>query len=228
MAGADKPFSQLDFDRPTAAIEAPRKPTAEDLKVILDAAGTPAVAGVQPLAPVAKPPANSSPKSDTTSRARLSVPEPRSSSDSRFDWVKPEDGASHVLVPRLKGPMVDPEDTSTITTTAAWKREGSACQDVASSSGICGKALALRELLNRFSGSDDFYNGQCSQTCPNPGDRAVLVGFAVKKVEGSEFNMIEENKGCRYQITAAGDPPQFHMFQGERGTCQCVPSTCSS
>jgi methylglutaconyl-CoA hydratase len=45
----------------------------------------------------------------------------------------------------------------------------------------------------------------------------VLVGFAVKKVEGSEFNMIEENRGCRYQITAAGDPPQFHMFQGERG-----------
>jgi hypothetical protein len=109
MARADKPFSQLDFDRPTAAIEAPRKPTEEDLKVILDAAGTPAVAGVPPLAPVAKPPAKSSPKSDTTSRARLSAPEARSPSDSRFDWVKPEDGASHFLVPRLKGPMVDPE-----------------------------------------------------------------------------------------------------------------------
>jgi hypothetical protein len=91
---------------------------------------------------------------------------------------------------------------------------------------ICKKAKALKELMSRFSGSSDFIEAQCQQSCPSPGDVSVLVGFAVKNVAGGAFKMIEEGKACHYQISSESNPPKWQLLEGERGTCQCLPRSC--
>lgn len=214
-------FSQLDFDRPGQAV-ASRAPSSDQIKEIL----------ADPAPETQKAPAAIAP--DATSRARLADPKPKTEAKvavkgallTKFDWVKPEEGDSHYLVPRLKGPDVDDRGL-TITTHASWKKDGAACQDVTTAASVCAKAKALKELMQRFSGSDDFFAAQCNQSCPNPGERPVLVGFAVAKVPEGDFRMAEEGKVCRYQIVSNVEPPKWQMLQGERGTCQCLSAECS-
>lgn len=209
-----KGMSQLDFDRPTPELVV-KKPAADPIKEILSS----------PTASSAK---LGSP--DSSARASLATPPAvpvAPPAPTKFDWVKPSEGQSHMLIPRLKGPFADIKAKNTITTNMKWNKQGAACQDVTDAKSICGKSKALRELMSRFSGSDDFIDAQCTAfKCANPAEHAVLIGFAVKNVAGGAFKMIEEGKACRYQISSESTPPKWQLLEGERGTCQCVPATC--
>lgn len=144
-----------------------------------------------------------------------------------FDWVRPEDPGAQFLVPLLRpGPATDAGQVGTITTGQSWKRENATCQDAPSRDALCGKARALKELFQRFSGSDDFYVQQCIQACPNAGDQPYLTGFAVKAVRDGEFQMVDEKKICRYRIRVRGETPRWQVLEGERGVCSCLPPAC--
>ncbi|MFN8388672.1 MAG: hypothetical protein U0136_00105 [Bdellovibrionota bacterium] len=231
------PMSQLDFDKPPEAQPGVNK---DQLKAILDDTGS-----ELPPAKVAAPSDHSeksaktaakadarTAKSDRTARASLAQPsEPKSSGNSpkiqngveRFDWVKPEEGTSHYLTPLLRGPFVDLKDPTTVSTNLTWKKEGSTCADANTQEQLIRKAQALKELFNRFSGSDDFFERQCDQHCSKPEERAVLVGFAVRKVAEGEFKMNEMGGSCQYLIRSNLQPPKWQMLEGERGSCACLP-----
>ncbi len=235
--GKAKGMSQLDFDRPAPVSAAPRNPTGDQINQILaEEAEAKAQSEKAPTKAAAVNPAGQSAgksagkeKADTTVRASLDLPPAAKAATAsiKFDWEKPAEGTSHYLVPRLKGPSVDGDNDQLITTSASWRRTSAlACQDIVDGEALCNKAKALKEVMKRFSGSDEFFDTQCPQGCPSEEQVAVLTAFAVKTVPEGEFRMHEKDKICRYQIKANSDPARWQMLQGERGVCSCLPKSC--
>jgi hypothetical protein len=212
-------MSQLDFDRPA---EPYPSVTNKDINIILGSEE-------------AKGAASGAKKGDGSVRARLADPsnartvtadkkEDKTKGPEQHDWIKPEEGTAHFLIPRLRGPLVDGNSSVSITTRTTWTREGASCADVTSTEQLTRKAEALRELMNRFTGSEEFFQRQCTQTCADPELTSTLTGFAVTKVPEGDFKMVEtKKKTCQYLIRSNVQPPRWQMLKGERGTCTCLP-----
>lgn len=231
---APRGLSQLDFDRPgskgaDAALEelsAAAELTPEQVKAVV----AEAVPAETPQKPALKPGYDTAP--DESSRARLAQPEVPAESwngaITKTEWVRTGDGSSHFLPPRLKGPAVDKSAPNSITTEGAWAKHNGGCQEPKDLRGACAKAGALKELFSRFSGSDDVYTSQCAAvTCPDPTHEARLTGFAIAPKKGGEFRMLAVGDSCHYQLEAPKGPGSWVMLEGVRGSCSCVPKSCS-
>ncbi len=218
-------MSQLDFDKRPEAMAKPSNPTKDQITEILDAPSVQETAASAVKKPAA---AATEMKENATARASLATPPALKPNGEpvNFDWVKPQEGSAHFLIPRLKGPFVDPTDKKLISSTATWKRGKAGCADVHSEEQVCGKAKALKDLMSKFTGSDDFFQSQCPQSCLHTTEVAVLSGFAVKKVPDGDYKMSETNGRCRYEIQSHAEPAHWQMLEGERGVCSCVPKTC--
>lgn len=143
----------------------------------------------------------------------------------------PSEGASPqgytFLIPRLKGPSTDKGANTLITSRHSWKRQKNrACHELSRSKGLADKSIALKEVLNRFSGSDDFYSSLnkavCTQSCVS-GQHPKIVGLAVVETHGGDFSIVREGASCRYRIAK----PKEHgwkMLQGRRAVCACLAS----
>ncbi len=242
---AQRGLSQLDFDRPSnksadaalELLEASAEVSPEQISAVVSETSEP----IAPAKPALKPgydvPVNDPPAPAATARARLEQPAEASRVTAlpatggpvaKFEWTRSGDGSQHFLPPRLKGPAADKGADASITTVAAWEKSGAGCQEPKDSKGACAKAVALKELFSRFSGSDDVYSSQCvGFTCPDPTQEPRLTGFAIAPKKGGEFRMLAVGDSCHYQLEAPKGPGSWVMLEGVRGSCSCVPKSCS-
>ncbi len=232
---APRGLSQLDFDQPgskgsgSVAVAPAVELTPEQVNAVV----ADAVPAATPQKPALKPSYDTAPvEEDATVRARLAQPEapPESwnGAITKIEWVRSGDGSAHFLPPRLKGPSADKSSSSLITTDGAWAKHNGGCQEPKDLRGACAKANALKELFSRFSGSEDVYGSQCvGVTCPDPTHEARLTGFAIAPKRGGEFRILAVGDSCHYQLEAPKGPGSWVMLEGVRGSCSCVPKSCS-
>ncbi|MCC6220749.1 MAG: hypothetical protein IT291_05865 [Deltaproteobacteria bacterium] len=132
-----------------------------------------------------------------------------------------------MLIPQLKGSLTDEPDRSIITSTASWNtNKAGMCADPHDGNNKCKKAAALKELLNRFSGSDDFFIGHCNNICKNKNDVGALLSLDPLKPDKMTFGLQKTDKVCKYQMKNTEE--SWKVLRLKSITCTCLPrSSCN-
>lgn len=139
---------------------------------------------------------NSSSTASSSSQASEEVSSIKISKSSRSALPR-----SARLVHPSKSPLADPEDENYITTAIGWKKsENGGCAESTNPDVIRSKAAALRQLLYRFTGSDDYHSTYCQDSCDNVVDKPLLSGLALNSNSGVAFNIIVIDDLCHYQL----------------------------
>ncbi len=130
------------------------------------------------------------------------------------------------LAPRLKGPETDKNNSSVITSTLSWKKnKKGACQAPEGNAELCQKANSLKEVLRRFSGSDEFYDSQCQIACNNQDESSRLVALDLKGAAKDAFTFNRDKGLCRYQI-AKKKEDKWVVLNSAKTVCSCLPLSC--
>jgi hypothetical protein len=128
--------------------------------------------------------------------------------------------------PRSKGPWVDPESENRITSRYAWpKPKAGSCGEAVSSKAVQLKAQSLKEVLFRFTGTDEYYDKLnqrfCVSRCSTAGNkRGVFSGLAVSSSNRGGFSFVEEGGFCRYALVKSG--LRWPNLNGQKIVCSCV------
>lgn len=131
-----------------------------------------------------------------------------------------------LITPRLRGPFTDEGAPHRIRSTSKWKpQKRGICAQAADDTQMCSKAKALREVLYRFSGNNDFFESQCSQSCGDADAIAVPQGLNLEDTNGGSFKFITDAGSCQYQLerNKAG---KWLVIKPSRVSCVCVPKSC--
>ena len=91
-----------------------------------------------------------------------------------------------------------------------------------SAEGLAKKAAALKEVLSRFTGNDDFYDSQCSQSCPNK-QHSALASLSVSTAKSTEFDIEQKGIECFYQFRRRPET-NWLTLQRIQATCACLPN----
>ncbi len=131
-----------------------------------------------------------------------------------------------LLAPSLKGPLADSENVSLISSARRWTHTGNtSCVEPKSHVSLRGKAAALKEVLFRFSGNDDFYlalnQGVCAKRCEAPTHESLVTGFSVADAKGGDFKIQEEGLSCSYQLSKPETNPWL-LLEGDKVVCSCI------
>ena len=132
---------------------------------------------------------------------------------------------NHFITPRLKGPSADRDGGSTITSKTRWtfkRKGGGSCAMPGSPDGTAKKAAALKEVLSRFTGNDDFYDSQCTQSCPNK-QHSALTSLSVSTAKSTEFDIEQKGIECFYQFRRRPET-NWLTLQRIQATCACLPN----
>jgi hypothetical protein len=129
------------------------------------------------------------------------------------------------IPPRLKGPFVDEMNASSITSKQSWAPLGKSCLELSSTAELCGRAKALKEVLNRYSGSDDFYDFQCKNECSQKADIARLVDLTLPEITPAVLRTVAIDKQCHLRIQNLSDQ-RWLLLTAASGTCACLPKDC--
>lgn len=129
------------------------------------------------------------------------------------------------LTPRIKGPATDSKNDLYITSVIGWPfTKGAFCQIPDTKENFCNKTKALKEVLNRFSGSDDFFETVCAEHfCPN-GESPTLTKLEFPKAATSLDITIIENE-CKYSLQK-GAIRNWMLVRAQTATCSCLPADC--
>lgn len=130
---------------------------------------------------------------------------------------------NYLITPRLRGPRVDRGSENTITSKARWtfKRSGGgSCAQPGSPALMARKIEALKEVLNRFTGNDDFYDSQCSQKCADPKQTSVLAGLEISRSKITDFDIDQKGIDCVYRIQRKAGTA-WQTLQRSTSTCLC-------
>lgn len=247
-ASAQGKLSQLDFDTDAKSPPPPEvkaEPSEAEIRALLEGADAPPAAKAPP-----QPGSPAGPQRDPEAPpAGALVPQPTAAplvvpSDgptaapskaggtsvplvvTRYEWERLPDAEPHYLVPRLRGPSADKKAPSYITTQMMWTRGKKGCGEVEEPEQLCRKAKALKELFERFSGNNDFYNSHCVAPCDDERTTAVLTGFVVVDTRRGDFKVLEKGSTCQYQLQASQPENKWVALEGKRGVCTCLPTTC--
>lgn len=131
------------------------------------------------------------------------------------------------LVPRLKGPWTDEKDSTRITSRRSWRpKKSSPCHDPKTDLALYHKAESVKEILFRYSGSDDFYDSlssmACKDACRDSERIARITGFAVADTRGGSFKIHQLGRQCRYQLSKPKSG-EWMMLEGVKVICTCLP-----
>ena len=145
----------------------------------------------------------------------------------KFNNSKPMNIDAGLIIPQVKtGPQEDKGRESVITSKHTWARGGSStCKTPGRVVDICEKSLAMKELLNRFTGNDDFYDFQCSGECPSKDEVMVMEDMQLESNEIYTLRILDEVKACRYRWTKPRST-NWKILQSKSFTCACVPAEC--
>lgn len=205
-------LSQLDFD---AVVTAKAQPQAAELSEIFDNQAEKTQAAVDDSATRA----SLSPNPAVV--APIEVEPETQVHETGYSWHKPLDLAASYLRPALIGVDTDKNDPNSIQSSLSWN--GSDAQSNATS---CARAKAIKEVLNRYSGSDDFAAAQCTESCVKKGETAVLTAFEVKEVNGVSSSTVQSGPDSHFKIAANGNIAAWPILEGASGYCSCLPTSC--
>ena len=138
-----------------------------------------------------------------------------------YDWKKPLDLAASYLRPAITGVESDPKNPNSVRSLTSWNTDNA--QSVTES---CNRAKAVKEVLAQYSGSDEFAAGQCSESCTNKGEKAVLTSFEIKSVNSVSSAVVKAGKVSYYEIAANENIAAWPILEGATGYCSCLPTTC--
>ncbi|MCB0322141.1 MAG: hypothetical protein KDD69_01175 [Bdellovibrionales bacterium] len=223
---AQAQLSQLEFDKPRAAVgkqvTAPVATARQEVinSILADSPTEKSVSRAR-LAPSAPEQPKSAPK-EVAGTAPANDRKQRTF-EVQFD-AENGDAAQRqkrTIVPRLKGPFIDRGDDGAITSRYSWKREGN-CGNPKNERDLKNKANALKEVLFRFSGRDDFYDAITAEHCAAGcgAQQAAVVGFAVQSSQGGEFKIAEQAGECRYSLTRPAEG-QWKLLEASKIVCLC-------
>lgn len=197
-AQSSKPFSQLEFDRKASPISKEKK-----LEAILGDED------------------NEQPKAnllDEKEKAKLLT----QYSGQEYTLEEPES----FLTPRIKGPATDTENNLYITSAIGWPfTKGAFCKIPDSKENFCKKTKALKEVLNRFSGNDDFFEVSCERhSCPS-GESPTLSELEFSKASSSSLEIAIVGNECKYSLQK-GPIKNWMLVRAQTATCSCLPADC--
>lgn len=221
---AAQSLSQLDFDSRIAAEKAEETKSAP-VKLIQPAPEAPKPAVEEP-APAITSVAELKEQSAAQTKNLLAAAAKRAAPRARLKPVEWPDGVvgSKFLTPSLRGVQTDEKHDSRILSKYAWKKKGRAgCGEPKNEAEMITKSLAVREVLFRFSGSDEFASSQCQASCSNKGYSHQLTGLSFNKIEGGSFQFLERNGECRYLLTKS-PRKKWEVLQPTRVSCACLPT----
>lgn len=136
------------------------------------------------------------------------------------------EGPSSFLTPRIKGPATNPDNKVSITSELGWAyTKGAFCKIPNTAESLCKKTMALKEVLFRFSGNDDFFDASCEQhSCAN-GEKAVLSDLAFPQLEQGMLDLITVGSECRYNLQK-GPTKNWVLMRAQSAICSCLPADC--
>lgn len=134
-----------------------------------------------------------------------------------FRDVMSDDG--RFIIPNLKGPLADKNDPISITTEGGWASSKDGGCTAAGGRRLQDKVKALREILARFTGSEEYYESRCEESCPN-GKPAILTGLSVVDGRGGTFEIFSDAGTCRYRLRRP-EEGRWLMLEGRSRICSC-------
>ncbi len=139
-------------------------------------------------------------------------------------WPKDVVG-NQFITPSLKGVISDDKQRfqSWVTSKNSWKKKpGKSCGEPLNEAEMVSKSLAIREVLFRFSGNDEFASGQCQAECKTEGYSHQLAGVSFNNLKGGSFKFVDEKGECRYRL-ARHPKKKWQVLQPTRVSCVCLP-----
>lgn len=128
-------------------------------------------------------------------------------------------------IPPLKGEVkTDPGFLESITSDVGWSPAMvNQCQGPLVAKELCGKSLAIKEVLKRFSGTDAFYDNLCEDVCE--GGEALLTSLVFNREESvSSLVPIWNGRRCVFRIQKGGETWKALQLSGV--VCRCIKNSC--
>ena len=155
----------------------------------------------------------------------LSDSNPSRASRARLDDPEALKAPQGLLIPMLKGVQTDVKNDSAITSSSSWAAQtGTYCELMKGDTEECNSARALRDVLRRFTGGDEFFNSQCQATCRSASDIAVLKDLTFD-AGPTKLRKVLSGNSSYIQITKPLSSP-WKVGQVIRPDCTCVPKSC--
>jgi len=140
------------------------------------------------------------------------------------------EGAEYAFFsPRVKGPRTDVKNPDSITSRTAWSTpEGMKCSEIESAVRLGVKARAVREILRRYTGSNDYYDALnskiCSPYCEENKAKSILSGIEIVNLRGGAFRIEDDDGSCRYKLTRREDR-HWSIYRAKKVVCHCLIAT---
>lgn len=135
------------------------------------------------------------------------------------------EGEESFIPPQLIGPQADLSNKSTITSQENWIPQSKSCLEFSRPEDICSYARALREVLARFSGEGNFYEGTCPNFC-EAGQVAVVSDLKLTEDSNVELQNIATGRECRVSMKLQGQ--RWLLIKAKSLECSCVPQACAN
>ncbi len=218
-------LSQLEFDKnhpPAKPIEV----NAEQVKAIIPDGGN--IATPETRARLATPVSVSlSPAKQETKKSSLRpAARPISVTEVQFDDETKRSGYGSIT-PRIKGPEADAKNAVAVTSAKSWPHpKQGGCAAVFSPQDRLAKGRALRDVLGRFTGNDDYFESLnsrfCTQHCAASTQVSMLIGVGTVTSVETKFAILEDGAECRYKIVKP-EAGVWMLIRTEKAVCACVP-----
>lgn len=148
----------------------------------------------------------------------------KSFSGETYKENKDEIASAPMLIPPLdRSPETD-TNPDTISSVIKWqKANGESCRLPGDDQNYCLKASALREVLRRFSGSDEFYDSHCLRKCQKDGYVARMHFLSFDTNRREEIKVIDNAKNCAISVSKLTGR-KWLTLDINQVECVCLPS----
>lgn len=132
----------------------------------------------------------------------------------------------NLLIPRLKGLSSDSGQDWAITSEKRWfPEQKGGCQKPVRDEKLCQKSRALKEIVVRFSGNDDFYRDQCHKKCAEKDHVSLMTGFLLTNPQDLQLEVIEDGLQCRFRLKKNPDK-SWLVGKTKEVACECLSIHC--
>lgn len=222
-------LSQIDFDgRASARLALDGKADAKLIVPKPDQSQKPATAKVITSVQDLKEQVESSAQAVSPETVSISAAATRAAPRARLKPVSWPQGVvgNHFITPSLKGVLTDDQKgyQHWVTSKHAWKKQAKkSCGEPLNEAEALVKSEAVREVLFRFSGNEEFASSQCSGKCEREGYEHTLTGVSFNNLKGGTFKFVESKNECRYRLTKHSGK-KWEVLQPTRVSCACLPT----
>ena len=134
--------------------------------------------------------------------------------------------AENFIIPDPESIETDRRNSSRITTKRSWRRgRGGSCADPIAIKQMCAKSNAIKELLSRFTGNNDYYENHCEKECKIASETAQLYEIELIKESSTKLQFRRRGGTCRFKLSKNKDA-EWLTLQASKTECTCLPDPC--